>query len=111
MVALSTHSLNHNAPVLESPTLQAEPGLRSTLYFAVNGIVHLHFLGGNMTVAVIRAENTTVCLDWPHPSTKILITAKSEYAEVGPIHFGGYSCDTALKGEFMIYPWYTHLKF
>ena len=104
MVAIHNHSLNHNDPVLESPTLQAEPGLMSTLYFAINGTVHLHFLGGNMTVAAISAENTTVCLGWPHPATKLLITAKSEQAEVGPIHFGDYSCDTAVNGECTMYP-------
>ena len=99
MVAISNHSMNHNDPVLESPTLLAEPGVRSTLYFAIIGTVHLHFLGGNMTVAAISADNTTVCVDWPHPVTTMLITAKSEYAEVGPIHFGEYSCDTAVNGK------------
>ena len=99
MVALSNHSLNHSDPVLESPTLQLEPGVRSTLYIAMNGTVHLRFLGGNMTITMISAENTTVCLDWPHPATKMLITAMSEYAEIGPIDFGGYSCDTAVNGK------------
>ena len=99
MVALNNHSWNHNDPVLESSTLQAEPGLRSSVYVTVNGIVHIYFVSGNMTLSAVSVENTTICVEWPRPASKMLITAKSEYAEVQPIHVGDYNCDAAVNSE------------
>ena len=99
MVASNDRTLNLQAPELESPTLQLAPEITPSLRVAVTGTVHLLFLEGGITLSTISVENTDVCLDWPSSATKMLIATKSEYAEIGPIHFRNHSCDPSVEGR------------
>ena len=103
MVAIRGFTPIKDGPVLESPALQLDPERNTSMFnmsVTVEGKLHFEFRRVHMFIAMVEVESSAVCLEWPQNATTMLITAISEHAEVGPIRFGNFSCDTLLvNGE------------